>query len=122
MVDFHTSQGHTVGIDSQRLEALRAGLRGSLLLSGDAGYDESAPLGRSGGKRTVVESWRPSLPGPVLLVGDGVTDLEARPAVDRFVAYAGATDRPAVPAAADAVIRSASLLPVLRDELLDILP
>ncbi len=44
MVDFHTSQGHIVGIDSQRLEALRAGLRGSLLLSGDAGYDVSRAL------------------------------------------------------------------------------
>jgi hypothetical protein len=37
--------------------------------------------------------------------------------VDRFVAYAGATDRPAVTAAADAVIRSASLLPVLHEVL-----
>lgn len=84
---------------------------------GYAGYDESSPLGRSGGKRVVVEAWRPGLPGPVLLVGDGVTDLEARPAVDRFVAYAGVTDRPAVTSAADSVIRSASLLPVLHEVL-----
>jgi FAD/FMN-containing dehydrogenase len=44
MVDFHTSQGHTVGIDKQRLEALRAALRGSLLLPGDAGYDVARTL------------------------------------------------------------------------------
>jgi phosphoserine phosphatase len=82
-----------------------------------AGFDTRSPLGRSGGKRAVVEAWRPELPGPVLMVGDGITDLEARPAVDRFVAYAGVIDRPAVTAAADAVIRTPSLLPVLREVL-----
>ncbi len=44
MVDFHTIQGGTVGIDSERLEALRASLRGSLLMPGDAGYDVSRTL------------------------------------------------------------------------------
>ena len=82
-----------------------------------AGFDEQSPLGRSGGKRTVVEAWRHELPGPILMVGDGITDLEARPAVDRFVAYAGVVDRPAVTAAADAVIRTPSLLPILREVL-----
>lgn len=82
-----------------------------------AGFDEQSPLGRSGGKRTVVEAWRQELPGPILMVGDGITDLEARPAVDRFVAYAGVVDRPAVTAAADAVIRTPSLLPLLREVL-----
>ena len=42
-----------------------------------------------------------------------VTDLEAAPAVDLFVAYAGVVDRPAVSDAAPVVIRSASLAPVL---------
>lgn len=77
------------------------------------GFDESSPLARSGGKRTVIETWRKTLPSPFLMVGDGITDLEARPAVDRFLAFAGVVDRPAVTAAADAVIRGPSLLPVL---------
>jgi len=81
------------------------------------GFDEGSPLARSGGKRTVIESWREALPRPFLLVGDGVTDLEARPAVDRFVAFAGVVDRPAVAAAADAVIRGPSLAPVLSEVL-----
>jgi phosphoserine phosphatase len=81
------------------------------------GYDEQSPLGRSGGKRTVVEEWRGIVPPPVLMVGDGITDLEARPAVERFVAYAGVVDRPAVTAAADAVIRTPSLLSVLQEVL-----
>jgi phosphoserine phosphatase len=77
------------------------------------GFDEASPLARSGGKRTLIASWRQALPGPVLLVGDGITDLEARPAVDRFVAFAGVVDRPAVTATADAVIPGPSILPVL---------
>lgn len=80
-----------------------------------AGFDEASPLGRSGGKHTVMEAWRRSLPGPILMVGDGITDLEARPAVERFVAFAGVIDRPAVTAAADAVIRAPSLRPVLAE-------
>jgi phosphoserine phosphatase len=79
-----------------------------------AGYDASSPLARAGGKRVVLERWRSAgMPGPVLLVGDGATDLEARPAVDLFVAYAGVVDRPAVTAAADVVIREPSLLAVV---------
>lgn len=77
-----------------------------------AGFEESSPLARGGGKRVLLERWRPSLLGPVLLVGDGATDLEARPAVDAFVAFAGVVDRPAVTAAADLTVRSASLLPI----------
>ncbi len=46
-----------------------------------------------------------------------MTDLEARPAVDRFVAFAGVTDRPEVTGAADSVIRGPSLLPVLQQVL-----
>jgi len=80
-----------------------------------AGYDETSPLGRSGGKRLVVEAWRGRLAGPFLMVGDGVTDLEARPAVERFVAFAGVADRPTVTAAADRVLRGPSLLPLLED-------
>ena len=77
-----------------------------------AGFDETSPLARAGGKREVLEAWRPRIAGPVMLVGDGATDLEARPAVDAFVAYAGVADRPAVTAAADLTVRSRSLAPI----------
>jgi len=78
-----------------------------------AGYDAASPLARSGGKRVVVEEWLPELPRPVLMVGDGATDLEVQGVVDRFVAFAGVVARPAVIAAADEVIREFSLLPVV---------
>ena len=76
------------------------------------GFDEASPLARAGGKREVLERWRAELPHPVLLVGDGATDLEARPAVDAFVAFAGVVDRPVVTAAADLTVRARSLVPI----------
>ena len=79
-----------------------------------AGYDSTSPLARSGGKRVVVEEWLPELARPILMVGDGATDLEVQGLVDRFVAFAGVVARPAVIAAADDVIREFSLEPLLR--------
>ncbi len=77
-----------------------------------AGFDESSPLARSDGKARVIAEWR-DLPRPVMLVGDGATDLAARPVIDAFVAFAGVVERPEVCAMADFVVRSPSLLPVL---------
>jgi hypothetical protein len=48
-----------------------------------------------------------------MLVGDGATDAEAAGVVDVFVAYTGVVERASVLSVADAVIRSASLAPVL---------
>ena len=78
-----------------------------------AGFDARSPLAYSGGKHLQLAHWQPAPARPAMLVGDGMTDLEARPAVDLFVAYAGVVERPAVTAAADVVIRSPSLAPVL---------
>ena len=79
---------------------------------GYADFERASPLARSGGKEAVLRAW--SLPRPALLVGDGATDAEARPAVDAFAAYMGVADRPAVAAAADHVLRGADLTAVLR--------
>jgi phosphoserine phosphatase len=77
------------------------------------GYDAASPLARAGGKREVIALWRHEAPPPIMLVGDGATDLEASAAVDVFVGYAGVVARPAVMAGADIVLRSESLAPVL---------
>jgi len=76
-----------------------------------AGFAADSPLTRSGGKRRVIEAW--GVTRPVLMIGDGATDLEAKPAVDEFVAFAGVVYRAPVVAAADYVIRERSLAPVL---------
>ena len=75
------------------------------------GFERGSPLARSGGKAEVVGGW--TLPRPSLLVGDGATDLEARPVVDCFVAFMGVAFREAVAAGAEVVVRSPSLSPVL---------
>jgi phosphoserine phosphatase len=80
----------------------------------DGGYldfEHDSPLARSGGKEEVLRAW--GLPRPLLLVGDGATDLEARRAVNAFAAYMGVAYRPAVAAGADVVLPARSLAPVL---------
>ncbi|HEX2094714.1 MAG TPA: HAD-IB family phosphatase [Longimicrobiaceae bacterium] len=82
--------------------------------SPDGGYldfEHGSPLARSGGKEALIRGW--DLPRPALLVGDGATDREARPAVDAFAAYMGVAYRPAVAEGADWVLRDPSLAPVL---------
>ncbi len=75
------------------------------------GFDTESPLARAGGKRTWIEG--SGLPRPRLLIGDGATDLEARPAVDCFAAFIGVIERPEVSRAADVVLRGPSLDQVL---------
>ena len=75
-------------------------------------FDVNSPLARGGGKRDLLQIWRRELPGPLMMVGDGATDLEASDVADVFVAYAGVVARPAVTAAADLVVHSRSLAPV----------
>ncbi|HED67011.1 MAG TPA: haloacid dehalogenase [Planctomycetes bacterium] len=59
-----------------------------------AGFDEDSPLARSGGKLEVLGRIA-SAPGagPIVLVGDGATDLEAAPVLDRFIAFGGVERR-----------------------------
>ena len=76
-----------------------------------AGFDDKSPLAATGGKRIAIERW--NVVRPAMMVGDGSTDLEARPVVDMFVAFAGVVERAAVVSSADAVIRANSLAPLL---------
>ena len=69
-----------------------------------AGFDEVSPLTTTAGKALVVQ--RLYLPRPLLAVGDGITDLAARPAADAFAAYTGFAFRPAVVRGADHEISS----------------
>ena len=75
---------------------------------GFAGFDRSSPLARQHGKRMVVEAL--GLDRPIMAVGDGVTDVEMRPAVDCFVAFTGFATRDAVVRQADATVATFSEL------------
>lgn len=63
-----------------------------------------SPLTTQLGKAELVRTL--ALPGPVLAVGDGATDLAMAPAVDVFAAYIGFVRRDAVVAGADLVLDS----------------
>lgn len=87
--------------------------------SGDyAGFDLDSPLARAGGKLDVVGELAngEDAQGPVALIGDGATDLEAAPVCARFIAFGGVERREAVFAGADVtcdVADLAALLPAL---------
>ncbi len=61
-----------------------------------AGFDRHSPLTRSGGKELVVRDVRARSKGKAAFVGDGVTDLETKPAVDLFIGFGGVHVRPRV--------------------------
>lgn len=65
-----------------------------------ASFDRDSPLWRNGGKVEVL-AHRPEEERPLCFVGDGITDLEAIPVVDRFVGFGGAARRVAVERACD---------------------
>jgi len=65
-------------------------------------FDRDSPLTRADGKRVVLARRRVHA-ARTAFVGDGATDLAARPAVDCFIAFTGVARRPAVVAGADAV-------------------
>lgn len=104
----------TLGLDDSRVAAVDVFFDAS---GSYVGYDTGSPLARAGGKREVLAAWG-ALPSPVMLVGDGATDLEARDAVDLFVAFAGVAAHESVMRGAGFVIRSRSLAPVLNLALL----
>jgi phosphoserine phosphatase len=99
-----------LGIPDERVAAVELNFRPT----GEyAGFDLASPLARSGGKRRWIESTGGLLPRPTLLVGDGATDLEARPAIDAFAVFTGVIAREEVVRRADVVIAGPSLTAVL---------
>lgn len=66
-----------------------------------AGFDETQPTSRSGGKAVVIQHLKEKYGYKnLILVGDGATDLEASPPADAFIGYGGNIIRPAVKAKA----------------------
>jgi phosphoserine phosphatase len=99
-----------LGIADERVAAVELAFHPS---GAYAGFDATSPLARSGGKRAWIELSGTGLPRPMLLVGDGATDLEARPAIDAFAAFTGVVARTEVARRADIVIAGPSLTALL---------
>lgn len=90
-----------LGIEADRVHAVRLNFdaRGEY-----AGFDQSSLLVRQFGKRDTIKSL--GLQGPVLVVGDGITDFEITSVVDAFAVFTGFVRREAVIAQADYVLES----------------
>lgn len=58
------------------------------------GFDTEYPTTRNGGKPDIISSIiTETSPDQIVMVGDGVSDLETQPIVSKFIAYAGYTPR-----------------------------
>ena len=78
------------------------------------GFDETYPSTRSGGKPEIVQRLRAELrPAAVVMVGDGVSDLEAKSEADLFVGFGRYVTRDRVRREADHFINSLADLPGL---------
>ncbi len=109
--------GFFLGIPPQRIHAVRlrydpfagAWWRGE---EGPVAGVEPSPLLGHDGKARVLEGFR--APGRrLMLVGDGATDLAARPVVHLFVGFGGVFRRPAIADGADVYIACDRLAPIL---------
>jgi phosphoserine phosphatase len=90
-----------LGIREERVHAV------SVFFGSDGeytGFDERSLMTRQNGKRATVKEM--ALKGPVLAVGDGMTDCEIRPVVDGFAAFTGFMKRDPVIERADYVIEN----------------
>ncbi len=78
------------------------------------GFDEDSPLTRAGGKPARIAALKRELkPVRTVMVGDGVSDLEAMPVVDLFVGFGRYASRAKVKARAHSFIRRLDELPDL---------
>lgn len=99
----------TLGISGQRVHAvdLRFTDAGAY-----AGYDETAALAKSGGKKVVCRQIV-GAQAIAVMVGDGITDLEATQDRIRFIGFGGIVRRPAVESIAPDYITEPTLKPLL---------
>lgn len=90
-----------LGVDEQRVYAV------SVFFDEEgnyAGFDERSLLTRQNGKRTTVRDM--GLRGPILAVGDGMTDCDIKPVADSFAVFTGFMRREPVVQRADFVIEN----------------
>jgi phosphoserine phosphatase len=80
----------TLGIPSRRVHAV------PLRFHRDGSYDNfdrRSLLARAGGKELVIRDVRARSHGKAAMIGDGVSDLETKPAVDLFIGFGGVVVR-----------------------------
>ncbi len=79
-----------------------------------AGYDTSAPPTRNGGKPEIIQQLKNELQAEyVVMVGDGISDLEAKPVVDTFIGFGRYAAREKVRQASDHFVSSLDEIPAI---------
>lgn len=78
-----------------------------------AGFDETSPLARSGGKSTVCRDITGDKHTAVM-IGDGITDMEAAQDQIQFIGFGGVVRRQAVESVTPDYISGPTLKPLLR--------
>ena len=76
-------------------------------------FDRRSLLTRPGGKELVVRAILTRAKGKSAFVGDGITDLDAKPAVDLFIGFGGVCARDRVREQAEVYVTEPSLRAVL---------
>jgi phosphoserine phosphatase len=76
-------------------------------------FDRRSLLTRTGGKELVVRAILARSKGKSAFIGDGITDLETKPAVDLFIGFGGVHTRPRVAENAEVYVTSPTLTAVL---------
>jgi phosphoserine phosphatase len=74
---------------------------------------QTNPLTRAGGKGRIIHQIRSRFPGRAMLIGDGLSDLEAGNEVDLFIGFGGAVFRPLIASEAPIYIHSPALASIL---------
>lgn len=93
---------HTLRIPLDRVFANTILFKGGGEGGGYAGFDTSAPTSRDGGKAEVMRILRAKHNyASIVVIGDGATDLQARPPADVMLGYGGVVEREAVKKGAD---------------------
>ncbi len=81
-----------------------------------AGFVETAPTARMGGKIEIIDRFKTEFkPDALVMVGDGSSDLETKEHVDLFIGYGGFVTREKVKAEADVFVQSLSEIPSILD-------
>lgn len=61
------------------------------------GYGDHYPTTRNLGKNEIIREWKDAmLPERVVMIGDGISDMETNPDVDVFIGFGGVVTRPKV--------------------------
>jgi len=107
------SGGFTVMIEpiAEILKIPKENIYANTILFDDDGnykdFDRSAPTSKSGGKPAVVAQLKKAKGyKTVVMIGDGATDMDARPPASAFIGYGGVQVRPKVKAGADWFVTS----------------